>query len=143
MNANKSCNLKLNLDLIHRSWKFLFQFIQVQDDQTNDNRNKNNPVVVIQGNEPVQITSIFHGFSRTTEKGGVIDSDEYLGQFNISYTFEQLKNKKSLPNTVDKTRLETYLSDEEFQKIFGMLKDDFEAMPEWKKSNLRKKKKLF
>jgi hypothetical protein len=36
-----------------------------------------------------------------------------------------------------------YLSDADFEPLFGMSKDKFDALPGWKKSNAKKKHKLF
>jgi hypothetical protein len=44
---------------------------------------------------------------------------------------------------VDPNALEKYLSDEEFQKVLGVTRDQFEAFPGWKKIDTKKKKKLF
>jgi hypothetical protein len=38
---------------------------------------------------------------------------------------------------------EEYLSEEEFEVVFGMDKEDFQAMPPWKRINAKKAKGLF
>jgi hypothetical protein len=38
---------------------------------------------------------------------------------------------------------EEYLSEEEFEAVFGMDKEDFRAMPPWKRINAKKAKGLF
>ena len=38
---------------------------------------------------------------------------------------------------------QTYLTDEEFQKVFGKTVKEFKALPEWKKKDLKKKVDLF
>jgi hypothetical protein len=38
---------------------------------------------------------------------------------------------------------EEYLSEEEFEVVFGMDKEDFRAMPPWKRINAKKAKGLF
>jgi hypothetical protein len=38
---------------------------------------------------------------------------------------------------------EEYLSGEEFEKIFGMDKEEFKNMPNWKRISLKKAKGLF
>lgn len=38
---------------------------------------------------------------------------------------------------------QTYLTDEEFQKIFGKTVSEFNALPEWKRKDLKKKMDLF
>eukprot|EP00026_Physarum_polycephalum_P002067 Phypoly_transcript_02071.p1 GENE.Phypoly_transcript_02071~~Phypoly_transcript_02071.p1 ORF type:complete len:829 (+),score=189.83 Phypoly_transcript_02071:487-2973(+) len=59
-----------------------------------------------------------------------------------TYTFAELSAKEK-PKGVDPNALEKYLSDEEFQKILGVTRDQFEAFPGWKKIDIKKKKKLF
>lgn len=46
-----------------------------------------------------------------------------LKQYSQTYSYEQLKDKDTLPKTVDKGELEKYLSDEDFEKVFSMTKE--------------------
>ena len=39
--------------------------------------------------------------------------------------------------------LQTYLTEEDFQAVFGISVHDFKAMPVWKQANLKKKVDLF
>jgi len=55
------------------------------------------------------------------------------------YTYKQLIcTKKFRPDDVDTNKRETYLSDDEFNSLFKMTKDEFEALPQWKKLNKKK-----
>jgi hypothetical protein len=56
-----------------------------------------------------------------------------------TYTLEQLRKR---PAECDKTILETYLSESEFKKSFGMTKTEFTKLPLWKKTDLKKKLQL-
>lgn len=47
------------------------------------------------------------------------------------------------PPGCDPTLLETYLSDEEFVTVFGMGRDQFDALPNWKKVAKKREKNLF
>lgn len=58
------------------------------------------------------------------------------------YPFEVLK-ERPLPEGVDPTRLERYLSPEEFQQALEMSLDEFKEMPIWKQSKLKKDAGLF
>jgi hypothetical protein len=49
----------------------------------------------------------------------------------------------NVPEGVDKDKREDYLSDAEFLKIFGMNKADFAKLPDWKRLNMKKERKLF
>ncbi|KAM3916275.1 villin-1 isoform 1-T3 [Leptodactylus fuscus] len=62
-----------------------------------------------------------------------------------SYPAELLVNKtaEELPTGVDPCRKEEYLSAEEFTDIFGMSRAEFQALPEWKRQNLKKTNGLF
>lgn len=47
------------------------------------------------------------------------------------------------PEAVDPSRKEDYLSPTEFEVVFGMDREAFAALPAWKKTNLKKSKRLF
>merc|ERR1712137_421265 len=59
------------------------------------------------------------------------------------YGYEVLSKAESRPSDVDPANKEKYLSDEEFQTVFGMHSGDFAALPKWKQQKLKKKKQLF
>ncbi|XP_062861507.1 villin-1 isoform X2 [Trichomycterus rosablanca] len=50
---------------------------------------------------------------------------------------------EDLPQGVDPTRKEDYLSDEDFSLVLGVSRPDFYFMPLWKQKNLKKEKGLF
>lgn len=58
------------------------------------------------------------------------------------YPFDVLK-ERPLPEGVDPTRLERYLSPEEFEKALGMSLDEFKEVPIWKQSKMKKEAGLF
>nr|DBA25049.1 TPA: hypothetical protein GDO54_012622 [Pyxicephalus adspersus] len=53
------------------------------------------------------------------------------------------KNAEDLPDGVDPTRKEMYLSDSDFANIFGMPKAQFYQLPKWKQQNIKKQNGLF
>jgi len=55
-------------------------------------------------------------------------------EYNRVYTFEELKK---IPKGLDKTKLEQYLSDEDFMKHFRMTKEEFYDLPAWQQMNKR------
>jgi hypothetical protein len=61
---------------------------------------------------------------------------------NQVYSLEQLK-AATLPEGIDATRKEQYLSDADFQKLFEMTKAEFNALPKWKGNGLKKKVGLY
>lgn len=50
---------------------------------------------------------------------------------------------RPLPEGVDPTRLENYLSDAEFETALGLTQADFDQLPLWKQTNLKKERGLF
>ncbi|CBK20781.2 uncharacterized protein [Blastocystis hominis] len=58
------------------------------------------------------------------------------------YPYEVLKGS-TLPRDVDRERKQYHLSDEEFEKLFGMSKDEFSHLKIGKQNWERKKRQLF
>ncbi|KAF2069223.1 hypothetical protein CYY_009459 [Polysphondylium violaceum] len=58
------------------------------------------------------------------------------------YTYEELL-ADPLPNGIDSTKLETYLPDDEFEKIFQMTRKEWEKIPVWKREGIKKSVFLF
>ncbi|XP_031567014.1 actin-binding LIM protein 3-like [Actinia tenebrosa] len=56
---------------------------------------------------------------------------------------ELMTSNYQLPKGVDKTMLETYLTPEEFQKVFSMPREEFYKLPQWKQNQYKKKALLF
>ncbi|KAH1262408.1 Villin-2 [Glycine max] len=61
-----------------------------------------------------------------------------------TFSYEQLKTKsgRNVPG-IDLKRREAYLSEEEFNTVFGMTKEAFYKLPRWKQDMLKKKYELF
>lgn len=59
-----------------------------------------------------------------------------------SYSWDELQ-KRPFPDGVDPSRLEKYLSDDDFEKYLGISREAFNAAPHWKQLNIRKEKGLF
>eukprot|EP01086_Lenisia_limosa_P011925 TRINITY_DN388_c0_g1_i1.p1 TRINITY_DN388_c0_g1~~TRINITY_DN388_c0_g1_i1.p1 ORF type:complete len:174 (+),score=111.11 TRINITY_DN388_c0_g1_i1:54-524(+) len=57
-----------------------------------------------------------------------------------TYTYEQLLSK---PAGCDVTSLESYLSDAEFQTVFGKTREEFQKLAKWKQQNEKKRVNLF
>lgn len=68
--------------------------------------------------------------------------DELLKYERTQFSLEELK-KRPLPEGVDPSRLETYLSDEEFKKVFKMDKEQFSKLLAWKQTKAKKEAGLF
>jgi len=113
---------------------------------------------VNEGKEPVLFQSKFHGGwellssgSESENNGGVEEEEEsgggtkeeIVGEYDKYLSYEQLSSGKSLPASVDKNKKEWYLSDEEFEEVFEMTKEEFYSQPEWKKVEDKKRVNLF
>nr|CUU98822.1 hypothetical transcript [Hymenolepis microstoma] len=60
------------------------------------------------------------------------------------YSYEQLKVSADLKlKGIDNRHLEDYLSSEDFQKLFKMPRTAFQRLPEWKKSDLKRRLDLY
>ncbi|CAI9765656.1 unnamed protein product [Fraxinus pennsylvanica] len=75
------------------------------------------------------------------------EREQYENDSESSQTkfhYEQLKAKSDNPVTgIDFKRREAYLSDEEFQVVFGITKEAFYKLPKWKQDMQKKKFDLF
>jgi hypothetical protein len=130
-----------------------------------DGRDKDTPILKCNsGAEPIMFTSNFFGWDDTKFSSGE-GGDPYLEKlkqlkgeaaveqitsaldalgyrpFTEKYTYEEIKSKTV--KKLDPLAREKYLSDEEFQQVFGMSPDAFEGLAAWKKKQLKKKTGLF
>jgi hypothetical protein len=123
-----------------------------------DGRSPDTPILrVVAGHEPQLFTANFLGWDRKkmgtdpySRKlaammggGAAKDVKQELKKYDIKEFSYEVLRKKPLPVGVDPTLLETYLSDAEFQKVFGMNKSAFQALPKWKQNGAKRKAGLF
>eukprot|EP01088_Endostelium_zonatum_P013672 TRINITY_DN2842_c0_g1_i1.p1 TRINITY_DN2842_c0_g1~~TRINITY_DN2842_c0_g1_i1.p1 ORF type:complete len:151 (-),score=60.56 TRINITY_DN2842_c0_g1_i1:33-485(-) len=125
--------------------------------------------VVKKGNETEEFIGLFFGWDLKSEKGvggrkeekegkrdskgrwefgsekelGVQDGREVMRMFGKKYKYEELVRKEYVSG-LDVSRLEMYLEDDDFEKVFRMTRDEWENnVPEWKKMKMRKETRLF
>ncbi|XP_023654454.1 supervillin isoform X1 [Paramormyrops kingsleyae] len=107
--------------------------------------------LTLAGAEPLTFTNIFPRWEMDpsiklqTEapRNKVILVKDALSRLSKNqYSVEELL-AKPLPEGVDPLRLEIYLSDEDFQRVLEMTRDEFNSLPNWKQINLKKSKRLF
>ncbi|CAE8654430.1 unnamed protein product, partial [Polarella glacialis] len=67
----------------------------------------------------------------------------YADPAGKKYSHEELRSSNTRPDDVDPARRELYLTDSDFQAMFGASPADFLKMPKWKQQNLKKAKDLF
>ncbi|KAM7401949.1 hypothetical protein PAMP_017226 [Pampus punctatissimus] len=129
-------------------------------------RDPDTPIILIrQGFEPPTFTGWFTAWdpSKWSEGKSYEELKKELGDVTspVNVTHEQVtvesektfqpfppdalvnKSANELPQYVDPTQKEKYLSDSDFNNIFGITKDDFASLPQWKKLKLKKEKGLF
>ncbi|XP_067825177.1 supervillin-like isoform X3 [Heptranchias perlo] len=104
------------------------------------------------GAEPLTFTNIFPRWDYDVEivqqvqqdiaNRVLLVQDALLRLCKTQYSLEEIMSRP-LPEGVDPHRLETYLSDEDFQKIVQMSREEFYRLPSWKQVNLKKTKDLF
>ena len=81
--------------------------------------------------------------TQRNETAGQVPVVEVLQRFTTkTYSYEELR-QDPLPPGVNPTRLEDYLSDEEFTAVFGISRADFMKIPLWKAEQLKTEKGLF
>jgi len=67
-----------------------------------------------------------------------------VDQKSLVFAYNDLKTTNyKLPRGADKTKLETYLTDEEFSEVFKMTRDEFYKLPTWKQGFKKKEVLLF
>uniref|UniRef100_A0A8C1NF91 Villin-1 n=1 Tax=Cyprinus carpio TaxID=7962 RepID=A0A8C1NF91_CYPCA len=136
-------------------------------------RDLDTPILVVkQGFEPPTFTGWFHAWDpqkwsviTSESENGLTTCTQDLTQptsnqnnsssstqggnlpLPVTQTFppEKLVNiqTEDLPDGVDATRKEDYLSNDDFNLIMGISRMDFYALPSWKQLNLKKEKGLF
>ncbi len=68
-------------------------------------------------------------------------SERFLNPSTIQFSVGELQS--SFPAGVDPTRKEEYLTNTDFCELFGMEKESFRALPNWKRVLIKKQHKLF
>ncbi|XP_065132876.1 supervillin isoform X4 [Paramisgurnus dabryanus] len=106
------------------------------------------------GLEPLTFTNMFPSWehrediAEITEKEAevcnqIILVEDVLARLSQSiYPLATLQTRP-LPHGVDPLRIEMYLTDEDFESVLEMMREEFDALPGWKQVNLKKAKGLF
>ncbi|KAG7218470.1 hypothetical protein INR49_009347 [Caranx melampygus] len=76
----------------------------------------------------------------TAEQNGA-ESEAFFQSFPPDTLINRQANE--LPEGVDPTQKEKHLSDSDFTSLFGITKDEFKQLPQWKQLKLKKDKGLF
>ncbi|KAM8845237.1 supervillin-like isoform 3-T3 [Spinachia spinachia] len=106
--------------------------------------------LIFEGLEPLTFTNVFPRWERSlgpqtqgdAERGKLTLVQDALAQLTkTQYALEELL-LSPLPEGVDPQRLEVYLSDQDFQTILQMKRDEYASLPNWKQIDLKKSKGL-
>ncbi|XP_038552284.1 advillin [Micropterus salmoides] len=129
-------------------------------------RDPDTPIILIkQGFEPPTFTGWFTAWDPSKWSGGKTYEELKKELGNVAspirvtteqksvesekifqcFPHDKLVNKlaSELPEGVDPTQKEKYLSDSDFIAVFGITKDDFARLPGWKQLNMKKIKGMF
>lgn len=106
--------------------------------------------LIFEGLEPLTFTNVFPRWERslgphTQGDAGrmklTLVQDALAQLMKTQYPLEELL-RSPLPEGVDPQRLEVYLSDQDFQTILEMKRDEYASLPDWKQIDLKKSKGL-
>jgi len=147
-----------NLEEKEKSMSLAKTYVQEGAEQTGRKEDDVSFMVINQGHEPPNFTCHFHAWDDEKWRGGqtylelkaaamnvdVMSLEDATSKFTVGgtkYPYDKLK-ARDIPEEVDLTRLEAYLSDEEFESVFKTSRADFEALATWKQQSAKKKVKL-
>ncbi|XP_074512353.1 supervillin-like isoform X2 [Sebastes fasciatus] len=106
--------------------------------------------LIFEGLEPLTFTNVFPRWERslgphTQGDAGrmklTLVQDALAQLMKTQYPLEELL-RSPLPEGVDPQRLEVYLSDQDFQNILEMKRDEYASLPDWEQIDLKKSKGL-
>ncbi|XP_028268487.1 supervillin isoform X2 [Parambassis ranga] len=107
--------------------------------------------LIFEGLEPLTFTNVFPRWERSLGRHAQGDTgrmkltlvqDALAQLMKTQYPLEELL-RCPLPEGVDPQHLEVYLSDQDFQTILEMKRDEYASLPSWKQIDLKKSKGLF
>ncbi|KAH9273619.1 hypothetical protein BSLG_006243 [Batrachochytrium salamandrivorans] len=101
--------------------------------------------VTFQGQEPPEFTSQFHGWTKSkiakdkmALKPRVLPLEDVLKEYKReSYSIHTLLSD-NVPGHLDRTKLEMYLSEDDFVTVFHMTRDEYMAVVPWKREGIKK-----
>ncbi|CAK6961185.1 supervillin [Scomber scombrus] len=106
--------------------------------------------LIFEGSEPLTFTNVFPRWERSLGPHTQGDAwrvkltlvqDALAQLMKTQYPLEELL-RSPLPEGVDPQHLEVYLSDQDFQTILEMKRDEYASLPDWKQIDLKKSKGL-
>jgi len=105
--------------------------------------NTHSPLFVTKkGAEPMMFRTLFQGMEEGSGEWQERAEEVFKDYTREFYSYEELISPP-LPKGVDPSRLEDYLTLQEFRQVFSMEKKDFSLLPAWKRDVLKKEALLF
>ncbi len=92
--------------------------------------------------ESIQARKIIRSYKGEKLENNTLDSELYNSRDGF-YSYEALKSGVVWPENVDCTKRESYLSEDDFEKIFSVSKVRFYSLSKHIQIRLKKEKKLF
>ncbi|ULU10606.1 hypothetical protein L3Y34_014704 [Caenorhabditis briggsae] len=101
--------------------------------------------VVYKGAEPESFSALFMKWENFEVENPMDSKDlsELLKERCRTFSLKELKERTQLPAGMDMRRLESYLTDDDFIKAFGIVRTEFYAQKAWKQNEARKRVGLF
>uniref|UniRef100_A0A7N8XHB0 Supervillin c n=1 Tax=Mastacembelus armatus TaxID=205130 RepID=A0A7N8XHB0_9TELE len=96
--------------------------------------------LIFEGSEPLTFTNIFPHWDKSLVKLTLVQ-DALAELMKTQYPVDELLHSP-LPDGVDPRHLEVYLSDQDFQTLLEMRRDEYASLPSWKQTELKKSKGL-
>uniref|UniRef100_A0A914XXZ0 HP domain-containing protein n=1 Tax=Panagrolaimus superbus TaxID=310955 RepID=A0A914XXZ0_9BILA len=113
------------------------------------NRTNKPATVICKGNEPNEFKALFPSWTKWSAFNFNEVYAEHPQELAVLLdertkfrSLEEVRDRK-LPNGCDTKRLEKFLNDEDFSKVFKMERDAFYSLPKWKQTTLKKEANLF
>ncbi|KAG8648905.1 hypothetical protein MANES_08G051200v8 [Manihot esculenta] len=103
------------------------------------------PEAAAEVKETEEVASVSESTGEDSEpKQDMEQKENGNGSSGSTFSYDRLKARSDNPVTgIDFKRREAYLSEDEFQTVFGMKKEAFYKMPKWKQDMLKRKVDLF
>lgn len=77
-------------------------------------------------------------------KGTVLEKETFtVSELSDFYPVEALRQGVEWPSNVDPANRERHLSDDDFKKVFKMTKEQYHALPQFRRIRLKKENHLF
>jgi len=131
------------------AYQLSLEYCQVVESRSNSCKN-NRPIYFLkQYEEHSSFAAQFHGWqwgvkhkTNWNAQQPLMPVTDILLLYSRTYSYEELKDKK-FPPGIDITRLESYLSDEDFLSVFKVSKEEFAGFSAWKRETMKKELLLF